>query len=140
MRRRLIISICFLTMFAMIYACQSESEMEYTSYLSNGQELYKTNCMNCHGAKGEGLGELAPPLTDSVFIKEYKSKLACFIKNGANEPVKINGKIYQGKMPAFPQLEDIDIAQIIVYVSNSFGYQQGMYSYQQVNADLKACP
>lgn len=139
MRSKLIIAIFLSTVGAIIYSCQSESEMEYTSYLSNGMELYKTYCMNCHGAKGEGLGELAPPLTDSTFMKANRSQLACYIKNGSNEPMTIHGKVYEGKMPAFQQLEDIDIAQLIVYITNSFGYKQGMYGYQQVNADLSKC-
>jgi mono/diheme cytochrome c family protein len=110
-----------------------------TSYLTNGKELYKTYCSNCHGVKGEGLTSLYPPLTDSTYLKDHKKELACIIKNGANKPVEINGKTYEGKMPAFPALADIDIAQIVVYVTNSFGHKQGMYTYAEVNKDLKDC-
>lgn len=107
--------------------------------MSNGKDLYVANCQNCHGANGEGLGELAPPLTDTVFLKKNKSKLACYIKNGANEPMQIQGKTYHEKMPAFNQLENIDIAQVIVFVTNSFGNKQGMYKLEQVANDLENC-
>ncbi len=121
------------------HACQSAGEIEMAKYMSNGKDLYQARCQNCHGKDGEGLGELAPPLTDTIFLKSNKTKLACFIKNGVNEPMQVNGKIYQEKMPAFKDLHDIDIAQVIVYITNTFGNKQGMYTYEQVANDLKSC-
>lgn len=121
------------------HACQSAGEIEMAKYMSNGKDLYQARCQNCHGKDGEGLGELAPPLTDTIFLKSNKTKLACFIKNGVNEPMQVNGKIYQEKMPAFKDLHDIDIAQVIVYITNTFGNKQGMYTYEQVANDLKNC-
>lgn len=122
-----------------INACQSASEIEMAKYVSNGKDIYQARCQNCHGQNGEGLGELAPPLTDTIFLKVNKQKLACYIKNGVNEPMQINGKTYHEKMPGFKDLHDIDIAQVIVYITNSFGNKQGMYPYEQVAKDLKNC-
>lgn len=127
MRKFLILFICAITISCIIYSCQNAGEIEQAKYMANGKDLYVANCQNCHGANGEGLGELAPPLTDTVFLKNNKVKLACIIKNGANEPMEINGKIYHEKMPAFNQLENIDIAQVMVYITNTFGNKQGMY-------------
>jgi mono/diheme cytochrome c family protein len=42
-------------------------------------------------------------------------------------------------MPANNTLADIDIAQIIVYISNSFGNKQGHYDQAEVAKDLAAC-
>ena len=139
MRKYIILAIFSLTISTIIYSCQSASEIELASYISNGKDIYIKYCQNCHGANGEGLGELAPPLTDSTFLKQNKNKLACFVKNGVKEQMVINGKTYNEKMPAFKQLENIDIAQIIVYVTNSFGNKQGMYQHQLVENDLKNC-
>jgi mono/diheme cytochrome c family protein len=139
MRKILLTTIFLLTVGSIIHSCQSATEIELTTYITNGKDLYKIHCQNCHGEKGEGLGALAPPLNDTVFLKENKQKLSCIIKNGATEKMVINGKIYDGKMPAFQDLADIDIAQVIVYVTNSFGNRQGMYPYQQVTKDLGQC-
>lgn len=139
MRKYILLAVFSLTICTLIYSCQSASEIELASYISNGKDIYVKYCQNCHGANGEGLGELAPPLTDTVFLKENKEQLACFVKNGVNKPMVINGKTYQEKMPAFKQLEHIDIAQVIVYITNSFGNNQGMYQQQKVESDIENC-
>ena len=138
-RKAIVYTLFFGAIAMVVNACQSASEIEMAKYLSNGKDIYQARCQNCHGEKGEGLGELAPPLTDTVFLKANKQKLACFIKNGASQPMLINGKTYQEKMPAFKDLHDIDIAQVIVYITNSFGNKQGMYKHQQVTEDLGKC-
>jgi len=139
MRKIIILAIFTITVCCIIYSCQNASEMEQAKYMTGGKDLYIKYCQNCHGANGEGLGELAPPLTDTIFLKKNKSQLACIIKNGLNEEIIINGKNYDGKMPGFKELHDIDVAQIIVYITNSFGNKQRMYKYEQVAKDLQEC-
>lgn len=134
------ILLLFLTLIcSIIYACQSASEIEKAKYMSNGKDLYISNCQNCHGVNGEGLGDLIPPLTDTLFLKSNKENLACFIKNGASQEMIVNGKTYEEKMPGFSHLEPIDIAQIITFITNSFGNKQGIYTYKAVSNDLNNC-
>ena len=121
------------------YACQSEEEITYARYYTAGKQLYENKCANCHGNDGAGLAMLYPPLTDSTFLKQHKTKLACYIKNGLQGPIQISGKNYEGIMPAQATLSDIEIAEIITYVTNSFGTTQGFYPYQQAGADLQNC-
>jgi mono/diheme cytochrome c family protein len=139
MRKYIILSVFCLSVVAIVNGCQDASELEMAKYLSNGKDIYKARCQNCHGGNGEGLGELAPPLTDTVFLKDNKSKIACYIKNGVDEPMTIHGKVYHEKMPALKDMHDIDIAQVIVYITNSFGNKQGMYKHEQVTRDLAQC-
>ena len=121
------------------YACQNEAEIEQARYYANGKDIYEAHCQNCHGSKGEGLARLAPPLTDTTFFKNNKEKIACFIKYGTETPMTIHGITYQEKMPAFGEMQSIDIAQVIVYLTNSFGNRQGMYNFEQVANDLENC-
>jgi mono/diheme cytochrome c family protein len=107
-------------------------------YYTNGRDLYIAYCQNCHGAKGEGLARLAPPLTDTLFLKSNKKKLACWIKNGVSEPMVVAGEKFEGKMPDH-NFANIDIAQIIVYITNDFGNKQGNYTQNEVAADLSNC-
>jgi mono/diheme cytochrome c family protein len=137
-RKSIISGLFFLTLAGIFYSCQTAETVQRDAYYVNGRDLYIQNCQNCHGEKGEGLAELTPPLTDSVFMKKNRSKLACIIKNGLSTPVTIHGKVYEGKMPDF-NMADIDIAQLIVYITNGFGHKQGMYTNGQVANDLKNC-
>lgn len=139
MRRILIGSLFILALTSIILSCQSAGEIKQDVYYVNGRDLYIKHCQNCHGTKGEGLAKLTPPLTDTVFLKENRQKLACFIKKGIKDTITVNGQKYEGTMPAFPELYDIDIAQVMVYIGNSFGNNQGMYTPAQVAADLKNC-
>lgn len=138
MRGTIIFVLICLTLVSMLYSCQSAESIRKDAYYVNGRDLYITHCQNCHGSKGEGLAELAPPLTDSVYLKTNKTKLACMIRHGASGTMVIHGKTYEGQMPDL-NLADIDIAQLIVYITNGFGHKQGMYTNEQVAADLKGC-
>lgn len=139
MRRHLINSLLLIAFACIIYSCQDAGKIKQDNYYANGRDLYVKHCQNCHGANGEGLGTLVPPLTDTVFLKENKQRLACFIKNGIKEQIVVNGQKYEGTMPDFGTMANIDIAQLIVYTTNSFGSKQGMYTYEEVAAALKKC-
>lgn len=139
MRRLLTGSLLLLALSSIIFSCQDAGEIKQDVYYVNGRDLYIKHCQNCHGSKGEGLGKLTPPLTDTTFLKENRQKLACFIQQGIKDTITVNGQQYEGTMPAFPELYEIDIAQVLVYIGNSFGNKQGMYTPGQVAADLKRC-
>lgn len=138
LRKIFLLSLFSLTLAGIFYSCQSAEKIQQDAYYVNGRDLYINHCQNCHGAKGEGLGGLTPPLTDSIFMKTNKKKLACFIRNGLSAPVTVHGKLYEEKMPDF-NMAEIDIAQVIVYITNGFGHHQGMYTSEQVAADLNNC-
>ncbi len=120
-------------------ACSNEQQLNYQRYYVNGKGLYEKNCQNCHGTNGEGLGKLYPPLTDTTYLSKNRSALACIIKNGLTGKITVSGVSYETEMPGNAALADIDIAQIIVYITNSFGNRQGFYEQGEVGGDLKAC-
>ena len=123
----------------MVQACQSEDQLTYARYYVNGKGLYEAHCQNCHAADGSGLKNLYPALTDTLFLRENKTNLACIIKYGLNQKITSNGKTYEEKMPGNNQLSDIDVTQLLVYISNSFGNNLGSFDMQQVSKELKSC-
>jgi mono/diheme cytochrome c family protein len=137
-RKYFLAGIVCVMLVSIIYSCQNAQQVQQDMYYTNGRDLYISYCQNCHGAKGEGLAQLAPPITDTIFLKENKKKLACWIKNGVSEPMIVAGEKYEAKMPDH-NFANIDIAQIIVYVTNTFGNKQGTYTQTEVAADLKNC-
>ncbi len=123
----------------LIYACQPNVSVQTAQYAVNGQKLYTTHCQNCHGAKGEGLGKLYPPLTDTSYLSQQRDKLACIVKYGINEPLEIHGQRYEEQMPGVTQLSDIEIAYILTYVTTRFGKDTHSYTLEEVQKGLKAC-
>lgn len=136
--------IVFLLPFAFILttfclSCQSESEIEYKRYYTIGKSVYQNQCQNCHAENGEGLAGLIPSLQKADYLSKNKSKLACMVQNGLQGLIVVNGKFYNGKMPAQTQLAPIEIAEVITYITNSFGNNHGVYKVDNVNTDLRNC-
>ena len=90
-------------------------------YFTNGKKLYDAYCSNCHTAQGTGLGRLIPPLAQSDYLLEDLSRAAIIIKYGQKGSITVNGIVYNQPMPANPKLTPLEIAEIITYVTNSWG-------------------
>jgi mono/diheme cytochrome c family protein len=139
MKLAFVTGVGLLFIMAMVASCQNEDQVEFNRYYSGGSVLYLAHCQNCHGEKGEGLQALIPPLTDSVFLKQNRSSLACYLKSGLKGKLNIAGREFEGEMPAAADLSPIEVAKVLTYVTNSFGNKQGLINLQQVQADLKNC-
>ena len=103
-----------------IYSRKSISEDNRTS----GAKMFYQICASCHGANGQGIEGLAPPLINSEHVKNTE-RLALIMLHGLEGPVHVNGKEYNINL-AMPGLitnetiSDKDIADIISYVTNAF--------------------
>ena len=138
MKLRVIGSICVL-LAVLIYSCQEEKSVEYKRMYTEGSEVYQTYCQNCHGSKGEGLAALIPPLTDTTALKSNPTALPCTVKYGLKGKITVSGKQFDGNMPASSELTPIQIAQVAIYVSNSFGNKNGFTNEDEVNKALNSC-
>jgi mono/diheme cytochrome c family protein len=137
---RVIFGICaFVVVAAIISSCQNEADLNFKRYYSTGSTVYQSHCQNCHGANGEGLGALIPPLTDSAYLKANLHQLPCLVKNGLTEPITIHGKPYSQAMPPHADLTSIEIAEALTYVGNSFGNKLGLIDVESVDGDLGKC-
>lgn len=140
MKKFILSSFFFLLIFSIIIsACGDGQSVKYQRYFADGSQVYKVHCESCHMKDGSGLAALIPPLSDSTFLQQNRKKLACFIVYGLNDSIKINGKIYQGLMPAEKHLAPIDLAKVLTYVTNSFGNRQGIYDVIDVEQNLQHC-
>ncbi|TLP71119.1 c-type cytochrome [Maribacter sp. ACAM166] len=103
-----------------IYTRTSINEDNRTS----GAKMFYQICASCHGANGQGIDGLAPPLMNSEHVKNTE-RLALIILHGLEGPVHVNGEEYNINL-AMPGLirnetiSDKDIADIISYVTNAF--------------------
>jgi mono/diheme cytochrome c family protein len=122
----------------LFFSCQSDAELEYSRYYSAGSVIYQNKCQNCHGANGQGLLALIPPLTDSIYLKNNKHVLACYIRDGLKGKITVAKKEFEGQMPA-NDFAPVDIAEVLTYVTNSFGNKMGVVTSQQAGDDLQGC-
>ena len=137
MKIRLISIICA-ALAVLVISCQSEDQVEFNRYFSAGSAVYQVHCQNCHGAKGEGLQGLIPSLSDSAYLKSNKHQLACFVKNGLKGQINVSGKQFEGEMPP-NDLAPVEIAQVLTYVTNSFGNKSATITTELANVDLAKC-
>lgn len=140
MRSFLLVSILVLvTCFQFLFSCQPKYSIETMQYVTNGQKLYTAHCQNCHGANGEGLAKLYPPLTDVDYLNENRKLLPCIVKHGMTGPVEISNVLYNEAMPGIPELTDTDIAYILTYVTVRFGDSMDKFGTNEVKAALEDC-
>jgi len=85
-----------------------------------GQNIYKTTCLACHQANGEGLPNVFPPLDKSDFLNQDKQRAISILINGLQKPITVNGKNFNGIMPP-SNLNDEQIAAVLTYVYSQWG-------------------
>jgi mono/diheme cytochrome c family protein len=106
---------------------------------SRGELLYQKNCANCHLDNGEGLGALIPPLANADYLKLQRAQLPCIVRNGLQDTLIVNGKTYTEKMPPAANLSDVDIANVLNYINQAWGNNNGAYQLEEVRSILKGC-
>lgn len=93
--------------------------------MAEGKKVYSANCFMCHGANGEGVPGVFPPLAKSDYLKKLadgsnREALIAIPLNGLSGPINVNGTEYNGVMPPLAML-DPEVAAVLTYITNSFG-------------------
>ncbi|MFS4493818.1 c-type cytochrome [Maribacter sp. 2308TA10-17] len=89
-----------------------------------GAKMYFQICASCHGANGEGIQGLAPPLQGSEHVADPE-RLGLIVLHGLQGPIHVKGERYDINL-AMPGLirnetiSDKNISDIIAYVTNAF--------------------
>ncbi len=89
---------------------------------------------------GTGLKGLIPPLAKADYFRDNPAMLACIIRKGLEGSVVVNGKTYNQKMAAIPELSEFEIANIINYINHSWENNLGYTKMRTIEAALKKCP
>jgi mono/diheme cytochrome c family protein len=91
----------------------------HSAYESPGRITYFQSCASCHGDHGEGIALLVPPLHEADYLYENFDKLPCMIRNGMNDTIIVNGKMYY--QPMYPiNLNDVEIANLMNFMQDTF--------------------
>lgn len=92
-------------------------------------------CQACHGAKGEGVPNLGPPLAGSEWVLGPKENLIRMQFRGLMGPIEVKGVEWNGVMaPNAPALgSDEKIAAVLTYVRNSWGNEASIVTAEEVS-------
>lgn len=117
-KRLLLLTITALAFVPAIGCGSGEGAAEITpEVLARGQEIYKTNCVACHGEGGKGdgpaAGVLKPPPRDHT-DRAYMDTLT---DDNLRKVIVLGGAI-KGRplMPSHPQLQGADLDALVAYI------------------------
>ncbi|MFZ6721346.1 c-type cytochrome [Undibacterium sp. Ji49W] len=115
-------------------SAQNISKETMDGVMKSGAALYKTHCMDCHGAAGAGVPSIYPALKGNPAIQtQLVANPVRLILAGGFPPVtKGNPRPYG--MPPFGQvLSDNEVALVLSYVRNAWGNQASVVTAPEVN-------
>lgn len=93
------------------------------NYDSRGAMLYAEYCQVCHRADGKGIPRIFPALANnSAVIANNPESVLQITLNGGRMPITPSDKM-AFSMPAFNQLSDADVADVVNFVRNSWENQ-----------------
>ncbi|GAA3932978.1 cytochrome c [Hymenobacter algoricola] len=112
----------------------------FTERQNEGARIYATHCANCHGAQGEGLQRLIPPLARADYLTKNRANLACLLRKGLQGPLVVNGVEFNQVMPAADShLTDSQLTNLLNFVQTSWGNQGEVFTISEVSAQLEGC-
>ena len=89
-----------------------------------GAQVYNANCVGCHQAAGQGVPGAFPPLAghaSEVYAAGGEDYLAQVLLFGLTGQIQVEGTSYNGFMPAWQQLDDDQIANVLNHVIAELG-------------------
>jgi nitrite reductase (NO-forming) len=78
------------------------------------------------------MASVFPPLAGSDYLMAVKRRAIEVVLNGLTGPVTVNGEEYNSVMPPMSQLTDDEVANILTYVLNSWGNDDGTVTAPEV--------
>ena len=109
------------------------ADADTTASVSRGQPLYLANCSMCHGATGDGIKDVYPPLANSDYVASNRQGMVRAVVAGLSGEITVNGQRYRGQMPPV-MLDDAQAADVLTFVLNSWGNPGGRVTIADVKA------
>jgi mono/diheme cytochrome c family protein len=134
--RGLIIVTTFLMAIVTLMSFQKKQKFDLKASIERGKEVYNAQCITCHMEKGEGIDGVFPPVAKSDYLMADKDRSIIQILEGASGEMKVNGKVYNGEMPAI-DLTDEQVSDVLNYVRNTWGNKGGPVTPGEVKVHRK---
>lgn len=134
--RKLTVVFVFLVSFISLMAFRPTQKFDLKASIERGKGVYDTQCITCHMEKGEGIEGVFPPVAKSDYLMADKNRSIKQILEGASGEMTVNGKTYNGEMPAV-DLTDEQVSDVLNYVRNSWGNKGAAVTPGEVKAQRK---
>ena len=99
----------------------SPSQDKLKASIERGKTVYENTCLACHQINGSGVPGMNPPLKKTKWVVGDKKTLINVILKGLDQEIVVDDETYTNVMPAFANLSDQEIADVLTYIRNSFG-------------------
>ncbi len=110
-----------LQVVAQAEAASEKGTLTLEQQIKAGEALFTGTCSVCHQPNGQGIEGAFPPLAGSDLLAATPKRAINIALNGLSGPVTVNGKTFNSVMPPMSQLNDDEIANILTYVTHSWG-------------------
>lgn len=104
----------------------------------DGSAVFQQNCATCHGAAGKGQPGYFPPLAGNPDLFKDPVFPVLVVLDGITGPIAVDGRTYNGNMPAFGHLSDAEIAAVVNFVRGAWGNKPEGSEAKPVTPDLVA--
>jgi nitrite reductase (NO-forming) len=127
-----------LKVVSQVTAAAEKGTLTLEEQVKAGEALFAGTCSVCHQPNGQGLEGVFPPLAGSDLLAKEPHRAVQIVLNGLTGPITVNGKTFNSVMPPMSQLNDDELANILTFVSHSWGNKGWQYSSQELAETRKA--
>jgi mono/diheme cytochrome c family protein len=118
----------------------AESTTPMAAALPAGAKLYAQHCLACHQADGGGVPNMQPAIAGGTWVQGDARALAMFVMTGGFNSAERKESVSHNVMPAFRQLPDAELAEILSYIRQKFGNGASSVSVAEVAAVRATLP
>lgn len=130
---KIVLFFCISFVFIGSYSCENNQKNV------QGKSLYVYYCANCHMEDGNGFAKLYPPVNNSDYMVKHYTDLPCIIRHGLKGEIMVNNTEFDLDMPPIPELNEVEITNIINYISQAWSNDLPGMSFKEVQERLLEC-
>jgi mono/diheme cytochrome c family protein len=134
--QHLLLVICIFTSALALTGFRHDQKFDLKASIERGKEIYTLQCLSCHMENGEGMDGAFPPLAKADYLMKDKKRSIQQVIYGASGEMVVNGKTYNGEMPAF-DLTDQEVSDVLNFIRNSWGNKGEAITPETVRAARK---